>query len=765
MTSHNIFFIDSRITDYQTLIGDLLADAEWSLINADEDGVKQMQSYLADKTGYDSLQIISHGSAGSIYLGSTILSSININDYAAVLANIGQSLTETGDILLYGCNVAQGIAGQAFISSLANATEANVAASNNLTGKGGDWVLEYSSGAVESSLITAPAYQGVLLTDILASTLTTSVLTIDGVASSSTIDTFGDNDWWKVSLTAGTVYKFAQNETIWTGLDPYLELFDSRGILLETMDITEYVGSIITFTPITTGIYYLSAGGFNTSTGDYTISARPNNLPLTISMITPANGATGAYTSGNIVVTFTEAIQMGTGSIELRKGSATGDVVETFDATTNRRLSISGFTLSIDPAWSLSPNTTYYVTFDSGSIQDLSSNNYAGLTTYGFTTGAAYGPPGNGLVTTNFGGGFYDCVGMALQSNNKIILAGTIRVNGTNDFALVRYNSDGSLDTSFGGNGLVTTDFIGKDNNASSVMVQNDGKILLAGDSTVNGTQDFALVRYNSDGSLDSSFGSNGLVTTDFNGKSADYASDLVLQTDGKILVAGTAGELNYYLGMTYVVNNFAVVRYNNDGSLDSSFGAGGIVTLDSSGDDHFRSVTLQTDGKILVAGRSDYDPILARLNNDGSLDSSFGSGGAVITHFEKTIGGLDVIVYIYSVALQADGKILVGGLSLEGANGYNFPDSADFTLLRYNVDGSLDTTFSGDGKVVTDFKGRDDYCFFVEVQANGKILLSGDSHGNSALARYNSDGSLDTSFGGDGLVVGGSGRITSTAN
>ncbi|MEH2043413.1 DUF4347 domain-containing protein, partial [Nostoc sp.] len=327
----------------------------------------------------------------------------------------------------------------------------------------------------------------------------------------------------------------------------------------------------------------------------------------------------------------------------------------------------------------------------------------------------------DGKVTTDLGFIAID-IGrsVALQTNGKIIVAG----DSNGDFALVRYNTDGSLDTSFSSDGKVTTDLgLLSIDIGYSLAIQADGKIIVAG---TNGT-DFALARYNSDGSLDTSFSSDGKVTTGF-GLTIDIAHSTTVQADGKIIVAGTDG------------TDFALARYNSDGSLDTSFSSDGKVTTDFAllAIDIVYSTAVQADGKIIVAGVSNGDFALARYNSNGSLDTSFSSDGKVTTDF-----GLLAIDIVYSLVVQADGKILVAGES-----------NGDFALARYNSDGSLDTSFSSDGKVTTDFGLLpNEIAYSLAVQADGKILVAGVSNNDFALVRYNSDGSIDTTFDNDGKV------------
>jgi uncharacterized delta-60 repeat protein len=241
--------------------------------------------------------------------------------------------------------------------------------------------------------------------------------------------------------------------------------------------------------------------------------------------------------------------------------------------------------------------------------------------------------------------------------------------NGSNyDFALARYNTDGTLDTNFGTGGKVITAIGSSTDVAESVAIQSDGKIVAAGFSNNGSNNDFALVRYNTNGTLDTTFDSDGKVTTAI-GSANDVAYSVAIQSDGKIVAAGysRSGGSN---------DDFALVRYNTDGSLDTSFDSDGKVTTAIGGsNDYAESVTIQSDGKIVAAGHSymssNYDFTLARYNTDGTLDTSFGTNGKVAT----AIGGSDDVAY--SVAIQSDGKIVAAGYSYNGSN-------FKFALVRY---------------------------------------------------------------------------------
>jgi uncharacterized delta-60 repeat protein len=352
-----------------------------------------------------------------------------------------------------------------------------------------------------------------------------------------------------------------------------------------------------------------------------------------------------------------------------------------------------------------------------------------------------------GIVTTDFGSGSVEANVATLQPDGKVLLAGTS--NG--DFAVARYNSNGTLDSFFGTNGKVTTSVGPIFDSTYALALQPDGKILAGGFSQGTSSADFAVVRYNSNGTLDTAFGTGGIVTTSV-GPDFELVRALALQPDGKILAAGIR-----YASTNFNSGDFAVVRYNSDGTLDTAFGTGGIVTTDFFGKtDEISAITLQSDGKILAAGaatRSDSsisDFAVVRYNINGTLDTGFGTGGKVTTVFGTGSG------FARSVALAADGKILLAG-------GAIFDGRFRFAVVRYDSNGTLDTTFGADGTGAVSTKintGDTDHLgFSMAIQSDGKIILGGSSTSidgdfGSAVVRYNSNGTLDNTFGTDGIVT-----------
>jgi uncharacterized delta-60 repeat protein len=347
---------------------------------------------------------------------------------------------------------------------------------------------------------------------------------------------------------------------------------------------------------------------------------------------------------------------------------------------------------------------------------------------------------GTGRVTTAFGTSIAAASALVRQPDGRLVAAGYSYPGSPSVFALARYNPDGSLDTSFNGTGKVTTTIGTSGDFAHALVLQPDGKLVAAGESATGSQYGFALARYNPGGSLDTSFNGTGKVTTAFG--AADSAHALVLQPDGKLVAAGSS-----LAGSQFV---FALARYNPNGSLDTSFnGTGKVTTAFGTSQDEVDALVLQPDGKLVAAGFSKVGSqnvfALARYNANGSLDTSFNGSGKVTTAFGTSSDSAHALV------LQPDGKLVAAGYSNTGSQNV-------FALARYNPDGSLDTTFNGTGKVTTPVGPGDDGAQALVLQPDGKLVAAGWSNASSrivfALARYNPNGSLDTSFNGTGELT-----------
>ena len=336
---------------------------------------------------------------------------------------------------------------------------------------------------------------------------------------------------------------------------------------------------------------------------------------------------------------------------------------------------------------------------------------------------------GGTVVTTFPVGSFANAV--AIQSDGRIVAVGAAAgPSNTGEFAVARYETDGSLDPTFSGDGMLTTPIAGGGDEARSVAIQSNGRIVVAG---TDSRQRFAVVRYRSNGTPDPTFGGNGIVRTDLTPRD-DIGYDIVIQPDGKIVVVGVAGLPS---------PSFALVRYRRNGSLDPTFGERGSVLTKYQGG-VARAVALQPNGRLVVGGYNVYGLAIARYRADGSLDPTFSRDG--------TIGHVVNPIFALDVALQPDGKIVAAG---------DF-DIFRFGVARFTADGRLDRTFSRNGIVSTDVGMGEQAASGIVVQRSGKIVAAGSAGPHEfgdttvwrmVVARYRRDGTLDRTWGGDGRV------------
>lgn len=671
MSTLNVFFIDSRVSDYQTLIPGLPADSIWFLLNADEDGVAQMASILKGYSELDSIQVISHGSAGTLYLGSTVLESSNLSDYQSQFKSIGSSLTENGDILLYGCNVATGPIGMQFITSFADVTGADVAGSNDLTGsavRGGNWSLEVGVGAIDAGVLALPDYR-----DILAVNTAPTFLLSDGTV---TTHIAGGGYAWAVTvqpdgkIVVAGISSGPSNGGVASGSDQLLVRYNPDGsldtsfsndgiVLTDVSDTTwsnDWVGGIA-----------LQADGKIVIAGTFTNYLDPNY-----------GAAIVRYNSdGTLDSSFS-----GDGFVRLLPGGRVDMGARCLAIQVDGKILIAG--LYDADKYSYGGDGCFVARLNSDGSLDSS-----------FSDDGILVQPVNMSISE-----------ISIQDDGKIVIAGDALVDSTSRFIkIARFNSNGTLDVTFSDDGVVET-HVGDRSSVSAIAVTSDGKILVTGETLTNlGTTafDFVVVRYNSNGSLDSTFSGDGIVTTDFGGASAtdDRAYGISVQNNGDVVVVGdsSAGGGFYYSSTfnTSVNSDFAIARYSNDGSLVTTFGNDGKVLTDyGSYSDHAFGVYTQSDGSIVAVGSSfdlpqnrpesegHDDVAMARYSANGKLDLTFNVVqrlGGTVTYTEN--GG---DVYLDQQVKVVDSELLSSG-SYAGST---------LTLARHASPNSEDVFIAG---------------------------------------------------------------------
>ncbi len=333
---------------------------------------------------------------------------------------------------------------------------------------------------------------------------------------------------------------------------------------------------------------------------------------------------------------------------------------------------------------------------------------------------------------------------VVIQNDGKIIAIG----NGREDYPsdnfynfIMRYNSDGTLDNSFSSDGIIQSEPSLISITLNDAIIDVNGKILVLGNG---GSGSWKLFRYNNDGSLDTSFDNDGILEI-FPPSSVVVSGgtplSLALNANGKIVIAGNVLNLNDNGNQDTII-----LQLNTDGSFDNTFGTGGFSTMDFSGSyDYANDVAIQADGKIVVVGQGATGKVqIVRYNSNGTLDASFGANGKLAVENGIFANGANV-------AIQADGKIVIGG---QGSIG----DYSKLGIIRLNIDGTLDSTFDGDGKVTISLGAQYDYVensHTMALQADGKILLAGRSdldYSKMYIVRLLSNGSADTGFGITGI-------------
>lgn len=361
-----------------------------------------------------------------------------------------------------------------------------------------------------------------------------------------------------------------------------------------------------------------------------------------------------------------------------------------------------------------------------------------------------------------------------LQSDGKIVSCYLSDFSLSGNVHLARFNTDGTIDATFGTNGFVNTTVVNEGGYTNMMKLQSDGKILVTGCFSTNGSSnasyfDFCTARYNTDGSIDTTFGINGYAITGFDTMSYEEAQVIEVLSDGKILVGGHSSR-NYLLSPNYSTD-FAVVRYLPNGALDTSFGINGKFTYNFGthsipnqgpySDDFAIAIKINSDGKIIIGGSTtsgesweDYSNLgVISLNADGTLDTDFGSNGQTVINF----GDRD---YMSNLKLTNDNKIVIAC-----EHQYQLGVDEDYVnigLVRLLANGNPDPDFGTNGIVVTNKDATTlwDVAFDLNVLPDNKIVCAGASWnetglvGNFLLIKFNTDGSIDNTFNNSGYKM-----------
>lgn len=345
-----------------------------------------------------------------------------------------------------------------------------------------------------------------------------------------------------------------------------------------------------------------------------------------------------------------------------------------------------------------------------------------------------FGKNYNGISSTIIGNSSQ--VNSIVFANNKLVAAGSCAINSVQNIAVARYNIDGTLDTKFGSNGIVTT-LSGTSSTANGVVVDTSGRVIVAGSSS---STKIILVRYNTNGSPDLTFGTGGIVTFTIPSNTSTAVSGVVLDANGKIVVGGTT--------ILSSKNNLFAARFNASGSIDTTFNTTGYKTLTANSGYTASSIKIDANAKIVLGGSrttnaSKTNFLLVRLNNNGAVDSTFGSNGVVTTAIPAA-----TVSSISSIFIDSSNRIVVAGYSGSST-------AARFTVARYRTNGTLDTTFGTtlNGIQVTPVGGSSE-ANAVVIDLNGKIVAAGVSDNQNMIVRYTNNGSLDSTFGFSGIFI-----------
>ncbi|MEZ5729489.1 MAG: hypothetical protein R3E48_16755 [Burkholderiaceae bacterium] len=392
-------------------------------------------------------------------------------------------------------------------------------------------------------------------------------------------------------------------------------------------------------------------------------------------------------------------------------------------------------------------------TSNGGSTAFSTAKETATITTTAVNDAPTFGvQPGASIEHLADGGQSSVANDVVVLADGSSITAGYGRYNGADAWVIAKFRPDGGLDSSFGTNGSVILEFGAGSDRADAILEQPDGKLVVGGYTYNGSNRDFTLIRLNSDGSADTGFGAAGRIDIDLGGN--EYEVGVAIDSTGDLYVTGNTS-----------TGNLIVARINGtDGSLDAGYGTAGIANIDLGAFDNAFAIAIDASDRVVATGRTTPNAFVARLTTSGSLDTTFDTDGWTTTAMEGQGA------YGFSILVQADGNIVITGLSYD----YSAPAGQQelFGIARFTDTGALDTGFAGDGVVrtaVPDAANWFNGAYDVAQQADGKLVVvgyvdMGSFDSDWGVFRYNTDGSLDASFDGDGILVPQTGRYWNQA-
>ncbi len=679
--TNEIVFVDTGVENYQSLVDDLVNNADSNrsfevvLLDSERNGIDQITEALKGQTNLDAIHIISHGSDGNVQLGNTSLNADTLIENKLNIALWANAFSESGDILLYGCSLADTEVGESLIKDLSALTLADVAASDDLTGNenlGGDWDLEYSAGDIEANVVFSTQLQ-----NSWANVLVTPTIT-----ARETLDADGDGQIDQIRVTTD------QNlDDDFTGLtidvDGYTVTGYSSDVAFDNIfyaDLTQSgtpdTGATPTVT-VTTNTTLSNAGEENIST-ETAVAAAFAWGDTDSGMVTHAGS--GDDYGNDIVVDAagnTYVAGRSNDNFIVRKYDANGDLDLSWGDSDSGVVTYDGGNVDTANGITIDSSGNIYVAgrSNNGSDWDFLARKYDANGDLDTT----WGDGDSGMVFYDSGTGDDKAFAITLDSAGNIYVAGEGH-NGTDEDLIVRkYDANGDLDLTWGDgdSGMVSHDGTSGNDAAKSITIDASNNIYVGGYQDNGSFKDLIVRKYDANGDLTADWGDgdSGMVT--FDGGGSDTANGITVDASNSIYVAANKGD--------GAVGDFMVRKYDANGDLDLTWGDGdsGIVTHDAGSDDAADSITIDSSNNIYVAGAldngSDRDFVVRKYDANGDLATDWGDADSGMVTYDGGNGDDKAS----GITLDSAGNIYATGYVDNGTDD-------DLIVIKYDANGKL---------------------------------------------------------------------------